>query len=287
MPEFDPKPTRRWVLDRGCGLDAAGWNAIGRGAAGRDGSPGPELRLLSGLGAAPAESRISDQGPGNQRPRCGEDTARRSGRSRGLPHGGSIGLCDRRTCSSRSRSSVFLPTSRTRPALRCPACRSAPPVWRAASRRLTRSSCSGRAAVAPICVSLGRRRLIEAVAQTGLKRNEVANLFAPCGHCQRVQRASVDRVPGQQRVGQLHRLFITLEALVRELELARCQRLRRSITPLRTAPSIRSQSSASVGESILLTAHSRAGPRTYRPCFPAIGCARRPRLGTASGSDPL
>jgi len=53
-----------------------------------------------------------------------------------------------------SRSSVFLPTSRTRPALRCPACRSAPPVWRAASRRLTRSSCSGRAAVARICDSL-------------------------------------------------------------------------------------------------------------------------------------
>ena len=33
---------------RGCGLDAAVWNAIGGGGAGRDGSPGPELRLLSG-----------------------------------------------------------------------------------------------------------------------------------------------------------------------------------------------------------------------------------------------
>ena len=215
MPEFDPKPTRRCVLIAG----AASMLQVGTLSAAaepvvtvhRD----PNCGCCSGLGAAPAESRISDQGPGNQGPRCGEDA------------GSAFPTISRpatrrksRAMSSKdmfrpSRSSVFLPTSRTQPALPCPACRSAPPAWRAASRSRTRSCCLGRPDDAPTCVSLGRRRLIEAVAQTGLKRNEVANLFAPCGHCQRVQRASVDRVPGQQRVGQLHRLFITLEALVR------------------------------------------------------------------------
>ncbi len=101
--EVDP-PVRAY---RGCSLDAAIWNAIGGRGAGHNGPQGPELRLLFGLGAASAESWISDQDLGNERPRCGEDKARRPGRSRGLPHGGSVGLCHRRTRSSR-RAQTFL-----------------------------------------------------------------------------------------------------------------------------------------------------------------------------------
>jgi len=63
--------------NRGCGLDAAGWNAIGGGRAGDNGSPGPELRLLLRLGAAPAESRVSDQGLRQHGPRSDEGKARR------------------------------------------------------------------------------------------------------------------------------------------------------------------------------------------------------------------
>ena len=48
------------MLIDGCSLDAAIWNAIGGRGAGHNGPPGPELRLLFGLGAASAESWISD-----------------------------------------------------------------------------------------------------------------------------------------------------------------------------------------------------------------------------------
>jgi hypothetical protein len=59
----------------------------------------------------------------------------------------------------------FLPTSRTQPVLRCPACQSVPPAWREATRNRMKWCCSGPPADAPTCGSSGRRRSVEVVAK--------------------------------------------------------------------------------------------------------------------------
>ena len=68
MPEFDPKPTRRWracsrVRPRCCQVR----NAIGRGGTGHHGSQRPELRLL--LRAGCSTCRKPDFRPRSWKPR--------------------------------------------------------------------------------------------------------------------------------------------------------------------------------------------------------------------------
>ena len=59
---------------------------------------------------------------------------------------------------------VFLPRSRTRAASRCPACQSAPPAWREATRNRMKWFCLGPLADVPTCGSSGRRLSVEIVA---------------------------------------------------------------------------------------------------------------------------
>ena len=100
------KPTRRCVLI----ASAASMLQVGTPSVAAEpvdnGSPGPELRLLLRLGAAPAESRISDQGLRQHGPRSDEGKARRAQRFGGLSHSANRGLRHRGPRSCRRAQTV-------------------------------------------------------------------------------------------------------------------------------------------------------------------------------------
>jgi hypothetical protein len=124
MPDFDPKPTRRCVLIAG----AASMLQVGTPSVAAE----PVITVHRDpncgccLGWAP--KHLQKAGFSTKVLETGDLDAvktRPAFRISRPPHGGSIGLCDRRTCSS-PRAPPVSCRQAVRNRLRCPACRSAP-----------------------------------------------------------------------------------------------------------------------------------------------------------------